>query len=238
MEALDLVFITLGINLSCILLGFIWSVVHLYTPLFKAYQLQERKVSTKIFWQRLPLIGFNIALLQVLSGLGVYQAYAWFDQSWSWTALGLQFVVILLVDDFFFYWFHRLMHEWEWLFQRIHRIHHKASAPFPLEFIYVHPLEWMLGGLGVVLGFVVLVLGWGSVNFYAFCLYIFYRSAHEIEIHSGLGGRFLSKWLPFYGTVKHHDDHHALVRGNYASSLTYLDKLFKTEFSAEAKVKN
>ena len=33
-------------------------------------------------------------------------------------------------------------------FKTIHRIHHKAITPVALEYIYVHPLEWLMGYIG------------------------------------------------------------------------------------------
>ena len=43
-----------------------------------------------------------------------------------------QIIVILIFDDFYFYWFHRLMHSNKFFFEKVHIIHHKASNPFQL----------------------------------------------------------------------------------------------------------
>ena len=52
----------------------------------------------------------------------------------------LQIAVILIIDDFYFYWFHRLLHKNKFLYEKIHIIHHKASNPFPADYLYEHPL--------------------------------------------------------------------------------------------------
>jgi sterol desaturase/sphingolipid hydroxylase (fatty acid hydroxylase superfamily) len=227
-----IILVTLGINAACVFIGFILSVIRLYTNKLDGLEVHSKKEKTKVLWERLPLILFNVAILQILAAVGLYFGQGMLDQSgFYWGIFIAQFFIFLFADDFYFYWFHRLMHENEYLFQKIHRIHHKASQPFAIEFIYVHPFEWMGGSLGVLLGFLLIYFSFGSVNVYAFWFYAFYRSVHEVEIHSGLEFRIFS-WLPFYGSVKHHDDHHAYVRGNYASSLTYLDKIFKTGFKA------
>jgi sterol desaturase/sphingolipid hydroxylase (fatty acid hydroxylase superfamily) len=228
MSPTTVVIITLGINIACVIIGFIASYITLSTTWFDKNRIQvDKKVPMKTFYQRLPLIGFNLALLLVLAGSGVYTAFPMFDLSgFYWGTFFLQFFIFLLLDDLFFYWFHRLMHENEYLFRKIHRIHHRATSPFPLEFLYVHPLEWMLGTIGIVAALFAIYFGFGSINIYAFWFYVFYRSAHEIEIHSGIDG--ITRFIPFYGTVRQHDDHHAYIKGNYASSLSYLDKIFGT----------
>jgi plant 4alpha-monomethylsterol monooxygenase len=228
-----IVWTTLLINLGCVIFGFFFSYAVLFTSWFDKYRIQpvDKKTSLKVFYQRLPLILLNIGILQLLAGVGVWGALPLLnpcENGAEWGFLGLQLGIFILVDDFYFYWYHRAVHESEYLFKKIHKIHHKAVSPFPLEFIYVHPLEWMIGAVGVALGFGLICLLFGWVNVYAFWLYVFYRSAHEIHIHAGieLG---ISKYIPFYGTVRQHDEHHAFVKGNYASSLNYLDKLFGTQ---------
>ena len=226
------VLISLGINLFCVLLAAGVSMLSIRSTLVDGIRVQpDKRVSMDTFWKRLPLVLFNLLVLQVFAGFGVYTAVqaGWIDQEGlhlGW--MFLQFLLFLFFDDLYFYGFHRLMHENEFLYRKIHRIHHRATTPFALEFIYVHPLEWMGGTIGIAIGFLSCVLLFGSVNMYAFWFYVFYRSAHEIEIHSGFETGLL-RWLPFYGSVKHHDDHHAKIKGNYASSLTYLDRLFKTK---------
>lgn len=229
MSPTTVVLITLGINMLCIVVGFFASYLTLQTRWFDKNRIQaDKKVSMQVFYQRLPLIGLNIVLLQVLTGFGIFSAVeaAFFDFSFSWAYLFLQFALFLIFDDFFFYWYHRLMHENDYIFKKIHRIHHRATSPFPLEFLYVHPLEWMTGTVGILIGFIAMYFMFGGINIYAFWAYTFYRSAHEIEIHSGIDG--FTRLIPFYGSSRQHDDHHAYIKGNYASSLSYLDRIFGT----------
>ncbi len=225
----SVIIITLSINLACVIIGFIASYITLQTSWLDKNRIQtDKKVPMSVFYSRLPLILLNLLLLQILSAFGIYTLFeaGWFAQEWAWGAFFLQFALLLFFDDLFFYWYHRLLHESDYLFKKIHRIHHRATTPFPLEFLYVHPLEWMIGTVGIVIGVFVIYFGFGSLNLYAFWLYAFYRSAHEIEIHSGIDG--ITRFIPFYGTVRQHDDHHAYIRGNYASSLSYLDRIFGT----------
>ncbi len=226
---MEFVYITLGINLLCVVFGFVLSYVTLCTTWLDKNRIQTKKVTMKVFYQRLPLILFNLACLQILSGVGIYSAQGMFDQTeFYWLTFIAQFLLFLFFDDLYFYGYHRILHESEFLFKHIHKIHHKATTPFPLEFLYVHPLEWMIGAVGVLIGLLANYFIFGSVSIYTFWLYAFYRTAHEIEIHGGVEW-WWSKYIPFYGSVRQHDEHHAYIKGNYASSLSYLDKIFKTE---------
>lgn len=224
---MQFVIISLSLSIISILLGFIYSYIILYTDWLKGRSIQDKNYRPDHFRQRAPLILFNISLLMIIMGFGLYFGYNYgiFDETTP--SIGLfvfQVVVLLLCDDFYFYVYHRTLHEIPFLYRKIHRIHHQATAPFPLEFIYVHPLEWMLGAIGILLGIIVLQ----EVNIYAFWAYVLFRNLHELDIHSGTKSMF-GQYLPFYGTVEHHDQHHSKVNGNYASSLTIWDKLFKTK---------
>ena len=110
---------------------------------------------------------------------------------------------------------------------KIHTIHHRASPPFPLEYLYAHPLEWMLGMVGAVLGFAAVAL-FMPLNVFAIMAFGAIRNLHEIHIHSDLNIPIISQ-LPLISKTKHHDDHHSFLKGNYASTFVWWDKLFKTE---------
>lgn len=77
---------------------------------------------------------------------------AWF--SLGWPGLGVvaaQLAIVVVLDDVWFYWMHRWMHRQPGLYRRIHKQHHEAFAPVPIEYIYVHPLELAAGTVGTFL---------------------------------------------------------------------------------------
>jgi sterol desaturase/sphingolipid hydroxylase (fatty acid hydroxylase superfamily) len=122
---------------------------------------------------------------------------------------------------------HRYMHINTWLYQKIHLKHHQATAPLPIEFIYNHPFEWMGGTPGLILAYII-IYQFCPINAYAFWAYSLFRNLHELDIHSGLKSS-IGQYIPFWGTVEHHDFHHSKVKGNYASTFTIWDKIFGTE---------
>lgn len=228
------VLITIGIVLASNVIGAIYSYLVLYTDWFKHLRLQKRPYKANIFFDRLPLILLNLFLLIVITCSGLYfmadQFIMEFPPVWL---LVLHVLVIFLVDDAWFYVVHRWMHENKFMMRKIHSVHHRAMTPFPLEYIYVHPLEWFIGSFGSFMGLGVLFI-FGDVYAWPFWIYIILRNLHEIEIHSDLRSIIGDK-IPLLAPTEHHDLHHARVKGNYASTFRIWDRVFKTELKAKYK---
>ncbi len=182
----------------------------------------------KYFDKHKSLFLINVLILMFFVFLGFYFFEDFIiDQTSSFSFFNLFFhlLVILIFDDTFFYFLHRFMHENKYVYYKIHKIHHEANSPIPIDYIYVHPLEWMSGFIGPFIGILIL----GGVNIYTFWLYLIIRNLHELDIHSGIKSSFLNKTIPFAGTNEHHDKHHALRNGNYSSTFTFWDIIFKTK---------
>ena len=228
MLAKDFVLYNLIILLSCNVLGFVISLLPIYFKRLLKYRIQNKKIDSKVFYGRLPLILFNIFLVAFISSIGLYFIFPIFDADleFSFLIIVLQLVTILFVDDLFFYILHRWMHENKFLLRKVHSIHHRAFSPLALEYLYVHPFEWMMGYIGPFIGIGIISL-FSPVSCWAFWTYMVVRNIHELEIHSGFKSSF-SRWIPFWGENEHHDMHHAKLNGNYSSTFTLWDKIFGT----------
>lgn len=228
-----IILITLGILLAGNIIALVYSWLVLYTDMFKNLRLQDKKYKPGIFFQRLPLILLNLTILAGLTAVSLYFfADKIFDTSVpTWWLIPVQLVFIFIIDDAWFYFAHRLMHENKFLLRKIHSIHHQAITPFPLEYIYVHPLEWMIGSVGSFLGLIALMMIM-PVNIYAFWVYGLIRNLHEVDIHSDLRSP-ISKYIPFLNPTESHDLHHSKVKGNYASMFNIWDRVFGTELKKD-----
>lgn len=223
--ALGTALLLLGSNLF----GFLYSYIVLNTSLFSKYRIQSKPYKKGLFWSRMPLFLFNLATLILLSASGAYFIFDYLDTEWpAWWVLLFQVLLAFILDDIWFYLYHRYLHENKFLLKHIHSIHHRATTPFPLEYLYAHPLEWMIGALGPVIGFVGIAMIM-PINVYAFWLFGLLRNLHEIHIHSDLELPLLSK-IPLISKTKHHDDHHSKLTGNYSSTFSWMDRIFKTNF--------
>jgi sterol desaturase/sphingolipid hydroxylase (fatty acid hydroxylase superfamily) len=209
--------------------GFLYSYLVLNTKLFSKYRIQSKPYKSGLFWSRMPLFLFNLATLIGLSAFGAYTMFDFFETTWpAWWVIPVQVLIAFILDDLWFYTYHRYLHENKFLLKHVHSIHHRATTPFPLEYLYAHPLEWMIGALGPVIGFGAIFI-FMPLNIYSFWIFGLLRNLHEIHIHSDLELPILSKF-PLISKTKHHDDHHAKLTGNYSSTFSWMDKIFKTDF--------
>ena len=228
MSAASIAIYTIVLLICTNLFGLIYSILVLYTSVFQKFSIQKKPYVKGLFSKRMPLYLFNITLLLTISGFGAYFFADFFIQDFSIGTIIFQVIFAFVIDDIFFYFYHRWLHENKYMLKTVHSIHHRATKPFPLEYLYAHPIEWLLGMIGAFLGFAILFM-FMPVNLYAFWIFGGLRNLHEIHIHSDLELPVSSK-IPLLSKTKHHDDHHAKLTGNYSSTFVWMDRLFKTNF--------
>lgn len=221
-------FITFIITIASYIVAFIYTSLILTIPGLKSRRIQPSHKPLRQLYHKLPLILLNMFLTTFCTCFAVYYFASIFNTSYpSFEVCLLQFAIVVIFDDIYFYFYHLLFHKVKFLYKRIHSIHHRAGAPFPLELYYFHPLEVIGTSLGIGIGFAVIYFIFGTISIYTFWGYYCLRTLHEIDIHSGVKS-IIFKWLPFYGSTEHHDAHHYHLKGNYGSSFSFWDKLLGT----------
>jgi Delta7-sterol 5-desaturase len=184
----------------------------------------KRELKNAVF--TLMVGAFFACIILYLSTKGYTKIYTDFSAHhpfWAYSG----FFIMLLVDDAWFYVFHRLMHHPR-IYKYIHAEHHKSVdvnpftslsfhflEPFILTF-WVFPLSFMMPMYAPAVGVVQL---WGLLE----------------NIKSHLGYEFYPKWfnnswLRFMTTSTHHNMHHSKFNGNYGIHFRIWDRLFGTEF--------
>ena len=228
MDITTAILITVAILFCTNLIGYIYTALILHTNLINDYRIQPKEYFAKRFYERFPLILFNISILLSVGIVGVFLLQDFIDFGlptvWVFT---WQLVLIFLIDDLYFYFYHSALHT-KFLYKHIHKTHHRSTMPIPMEYIFTHPLEWFFGAIGPFIGLVV-IASFSEINIYAFWAMSALRNLHELDIHSGIKSSKITSLIPFYGTTEHHDLHHSKNRGNYASTFTLWDKVFGTE---------
>ena len=137
------------------------------------------------------------------------------------------FFMLLLIDDTWFYWCHRLLHH-KAIFRYVHVVHHKSIdvnpftslsfhwvEPFLLSF-WIFPVSLFVPIYAPVLG---LVQIWGLLD--------------NIKSHLGYElypAKLNKSWLRFLTSSTHHNMHHSKFNGNYGVHFRLWDRLLGTEF--------
>jgi len=142
----------------------------------------------------------------------------------AWTTIAWKIAVFFVIEDFYFYFIHRLLHV-PWFYKNVHKIHHEHAAPFGMVAEYAHPVETMFLGFGTMLG--PLLLARHQMTLW---VWLIVRVFQTVECHSGYNFPWsLNRWVPLWGGAEFHEHHHRTFLGNYASTFVYMDHLFGTD---------
>lgn len=165
-------------------------------------------------------VGFNL-LFGAFIGLIYLAAYEWApykfpaDAWWTWAAL-------FFVDDFAYYWFHRVSHESR-LFWNFHVVHH-SSEQYNLS-VAVRQ-SWFSGLLHWIFYAPIMLIGFAP---WMFAVMHGFNLIYQFWIHT----RLIDKLGPLeliLNTPSHHRVHHgvndAYLDKNYAGVLIIWDRIF------------
>jgi sterol desaturase/sphingolipid hydroxylase (fatty acid hydroxylase superfamily) len=202
---------------------------------FEAYLAvrKEEVYDRKDAWTNIALgfgsvaFGVVFSIIQTFFYIGVYENLAPHHMPmnvwWSWA-------ILLIVDDFAYYWFHRFSHEIRF-FWNFHVVHH-SSNQYNLSVAvrqswFSGVAHWIFYLPAAFLGFPL----WAFLTMHALNL------IYQFWIHTKLVGRigFLENIL---NTPSHHRVHHGVndeyLDRNYGGIFIFWDKLFGT-FTAETE---
>jgi sterol desaturase/sphingolipid hydroxylase (fatty acid hydroxylase superfamily) len=196
-------------------------------------QLKQRTnfkvISSEIKNSIISMFVFTLVDMALYSSFQDGKTLIYFDISnYGWGYLVLSIFLLLVFDDTYFYWTHRLIHHPR-IFPHVHKIHHQSFDPSPFAAYSFHPLEAVILGLG---GYIVAYII--PVHFTALLVWQFLNFVFNVIGH--LGYEIYPKWFTKFlftrwkTTSTHHNMHHEKLRGNYALYFTWWDKLMGTEF--------
>ncbi|MQM14904.1 hypothetical protein Taro_047838 [Colocasia esculenta] len=139
-----------------------------------------------------------------------------------WSVVLSQIIFYFIIEDFVFYWGHRVLHT-KWLYKHVHSVHHEYATPFGLTSEYAHPAEILFLGFATVLGPALT-----GPHLFTLWLWMVLRVLETVEAHCGYHFPWsLSNFIPLYGGADFHDYHHRVLytkSGNYSSTFTYMDQ--------------
>ncbi|KAL8292482.1 hypothetical protein RQP46_001094 [Phenoliferia psychrophenolica] len=149
-----------------------------------------------------------------------------------WGVPAVQLLVALVVLDAWQYFWHRVVHESNFLYRKIHSWHHLLYAPYAFGALYNHPLEgFLLDTFGAALAHSV-----AQMTTRQGILFFALSTAKTVDDHCG----FKFPWDPFQilfgNSADYHDIHHQLggFKKNYEQPwFRYLDYFLGTQITRE-----
>jgi sterol desaturase/sphingolipid hydroxylase (fatty acid hydroxylase superfamily) len=165
-------------------------------------------------------------LIYFLKSAGYTKIYTDINEYPIFFAIG-GFFILLILDDTWFYWTHRLLHHPR-IFKYIHKVHHNSVDVNPFTSLSFHWAEallltfWILP-VSMVFPMYVPALAilqiWGFID----------------NLKSHLGYEFFPSWWnksigKLMTSSTHHNMHHSKFNGNYGVHFRIWDRLLGTEF--------
>lgn len=143
----------------------------------------------------------------------------------SWIIL-LDFMLLFLAMDLLMFIFHIIIHK-TFLYKAVHRLHHEAVDPKPIDLFVLHPIETLsFGSLWLLL------LVMYSFNIYAIIIYLVINVIFGLVGHLGLEplpAKFLQlPFIKYLGTSTFHHNHHQNIQHNFGFYTSIWDRLFGT----------
>lgn len=193
-------------------------------------------IGTGLFYLTIPL-ALNAALTIFLYNF--FSKYAMFEMPGVWSALIKgehiyiwAFVLLILMDDFSYYWFHRISHVCRFLWC-IHEVHHSSKKYNFTVFLRASFFDYVPQGLFYIPLF---LIGFKLED-------IFFQMAINFTYQFWLHTKYTGKIYGFdiiFNTPSHHRVHHAknlkYLDKNYGGIFIIWDKFFKTFAKENEKV--
>jgi len=197
------------------------------------HRLIQEKMPSKEQIKKEKYQSLSTQIIYFILGNGLYWLYEHNNTKIysSWDKYGLlyfliSFLIIHQLHDAYFYWTHRLMHEWKPI-RRFHLHHHETSVPTPFAALSFHPVEATIHALFwfFIAILIPLPVHWFFI-FYSFMFYINMWGHTNYEFwHKDL---LTHPILKFLNTPTHHNLHHLYHRFNYGIYYNFWDKICRT----------
>jgi sterol desaturase/sphingolipid hydroxylase (fatty acid hydroxylase superfamily) len=197
-----------------------------------AKPLHLKSVSNRLIWSDIQLSIHSAAVFAssatiVLSAYDVGLTHLYTDVSaYGLWYLGFSFIAVLILQDTYFYFIHRLLHH-PLLFKRLHSGHHQSGDPTPWTSFAFDLPEAVLQALFLI-GIVFVI----PLHFATLIAVLVTMTAWTVLNHLGFEvfpASFPHHWLGrwFIGST-HHALHHRKYRLHYGLYFTFWDRVLGT----------
>jgi lathosterol oxidase len=186
-----------------------------------------RQLVREIAYSGSSIVVFSIVSIVVMLCAGGAQRLFYRDiATYGWPYFAISILLMMLVQDTYFYWTHRLMHH-RAVFRFVHRTHHLSTNPNPWTTYAIHPLEAVVDAGGSIL-----ILFLLPKHLYAYIIFMWLNTAYAVYGHlghelvpAGAGRHWLGRWI---NTSVAHNIHHARARHNFGWYFLFWDRWMNT----------
>ncbi|KAK2765579.1 hypothetical protein FQN54_008433 [Arachnomyces sp. PD_36] len=209
--------IDVGVALSCQIVGF-WIPSTLYLALDLTFPKFSNRHKLQSERRQPSWASIRECILQVFIGNVIstvaHLAFNYFTSNFQYSLftisptyptlweLATDFIYALTLREILFYTFHRALHHPK-IYGRIHKQHHKFTAPMAFSAQYAHPVEQILANIMPI----VLPLALTHAHILSFALFLTSQLAETSSVHSGYD----------FAHARKHDLHHSKFRMNYGA---------------------
>lgn len=191
----------------------------------KEWDIMLKKTFKSLFISHFIIIPIMVAL-DVYSGISIKFSIEDFP---TISEIILSIGFFMIVEDFAFYWVHRILHQ-KSLYPYIHKIHHEYNNPISIASEYAHPFEFLIANL-IPSSLGVKLLG-AKVHFFTYLMWNTLRIFETIDGHCGYEFSWSPyRLLPLSGSANYHNYHHTHNIGNYGSFFMLWDTFMGTNKS-------
>lgn len=238
MERLGETFWDYGVPTFAVLIGswtMFCAVVDLVirTGWYEHLKLQPHsKTSGKMFWNGCRDSAFNWAWLALITPFSGPVFQALFPKEIETPPVFELFKMSLFsvcIFDFWFYCFHRTLHEYPTLYKKYHKPHHLYTATFVWMSHAQHPVEIMLNSIGTLAGPLIwsyCIASEPCVNVYMIWFWFAQIQLFGVVDHCGYDfgiSPFFFFHFPFLLDTYDHDEHHRLLKVSYGGMFKIWD---------------
>ncbi|MFT4666238.1 MAG: lathosterol oxidase [Polaribacter sp.] len=196
--------------------------------ILEIHQVKKSQINKELIRSAYSAVIFSTLALFILFLFEKGHTAIYFDWSeYAWWYHPLSIFIFLFVQDTYYYWLHRWMHQPR-VYRLVHSWHHESVQTNSLTSFSFHPFETILQAM-----FIPLLLIWIPIQVYSLLLASVLMTITAIINHGAVevypqkkSLKFLQKW--FIGAT-HHDVHHRKFSFNYGLYFTFWDRVMGTE---------
>jgi Delta7-sterol 5-desaturase len=209
------------------LVFWVWGAARFSRRLIQGKLARAEKLWHDIRWSASTVLIFSFFGLAVRYGgnFGILRRYETVAER-GWAYFALTVIILIVVQDAYFYWTHRAMHH-PLLYRWVHREHHVSTNTSPWTAYAFAPAEAVVHALIVPL--VWLVLPMHQMAVFLFLVFMVLRNVlGHLAIELYPSGFTKSRFWGAHTTTTHHAMHHQYFSSNYGLYFTFWDRLMGT----------